>query len=444
MIEKAKNFFESWADRQKRTARVIPVNLRIHDRSTHDQIHKFYFKNWRRYLSKYFTKRPKSAIQRQLKKYESNRSRIKNWFLIDIFAMSIQLVKENHEFVRKETGKGKLRQFLEILWLSVYLPSMPENYYKFEWYDKGFRKKAKEYLHRYELKNVVYKAVNCNGKDNPLISVTDKLKFAEFCLEAGIPAVPTLGFFKGGNFDSVVGIELKGFKGDFFIKPVSGKGGKGAERIEVSQSGDYSLASKGISFSVNEFMAYYKKESLKPEFSDGFIIQPRIINHPSLEKLTGKAVATCRVVTIVNESGAPEAVVSVFRMPGKMTGVVDNSHAGGLASAVNMNTGVLDKASYLGVSGDLSRMSHHPDSGNLVEGFNLPYWDEVLKLAVQSHSLMNSRKIIGWDIAITESGPLVIEANAQPCTDIVQRRLRVPLGSHRFGELLLYHLKKSV
>jgi hypothetical protein len=71
----------------------------------------------------------------------------------------------------------------------------------------------------------------------------------------------------------------------------------------------------------------------------------------------------------------------------------------------------------------------------------LPHWDEVKALAVRAHAAFAGRLMIGWDIAITEDGPVVIEGNRGPDMDLMQRFMETGFCSHhRFGELIAHHL----
>jgi D-alanine-D-alanine ligase-like ATP-grasp enzyme len=66
----------------------------------------------------------------------------------------------------------------------------------------------------------------------------------------------------------------------------------------------------------------------------------------------------------------------------------------------------------------------------------------VKALAVKAHSTFPGRTIIGWDIAITEHGPLIIEGNRGPDMDLMQRFMDVGFcQDHRFGELIAHHLQ---
>lgn len=112
-----------------------------------------------------------------------------------------------------------------------------------------------------------------------------------------------------------------------------------------------------------------------------------------------------------------------------------------MAAPVDITTGRLGLVSYLGQTGDLRFFRQHPASGAVVEGRVLPLWSQVRDLAIRAHEAFKPWMLIGWDICITDDGPVIIEGNSAPCSDILQRRHRKPLGAGRFGELLHYHLK---
>jgi hypothetical protein len=121
---------------------------------------------------------------------------------------------------------------------------------------------------------------------------------------------------------------------------------------------------------------------------------------------------------------------------------VDNIHAGGLACAVSLDRGELGLASDLGSNAQLGWCREHPTTKATIIGTRLPYWDDVRSLAAHARQAFNDRVIIGWDIAITGEGPIIVEGNRGPDMDLMQRFMETGFcDGHRLTELLAHHLR---
>ena len=57
--------------------------------------------------------------------------------------------------------------------------------------------------------------------------------------------------------------------------------------------------------------------------------------------------------------------------------LVDNLHAGGIAAAVDLDTGRLGLASNLGMDCSLGWLDRHPNSGAPITGFQLPLVERI-------------------------------------------------------------------
>ena len=56
-------------------------------------------------------------------------------------------------------------------------------------------------------------------------------------------------------------------------------------------------------------------------------------------------------------------------------------------------------------------VTKHPVTGFVFEGYQLPYWKEVKELVTNAHLLLPEITTIGWDVAITPDGPVLVEGN---------------------------------
>jgi hypothetical protein len=119
---------------------------------------------------------------------------------------------------------------------------------------------------------------------------------------------------------------------------------------------------------------------------------------------------------------------------------VDNYHAGGFASPIDIATGRVGP----GIAKDgFERVGAHPESGVRFEGMTLPFWDETLALVKRVAPFFYDLRTLGWDIAITNSGPMIIEANYLWGVDIVQRPQAEGLNQGRFRAWYERELKQG-
>ncbi len=97
---------------------------------------------------------------------------------------------------------------------------------------------------------------------------------------------------------------------------------------------------------------------------------------------------------------------------------VDNYHAGGVAAAVDVESGTIGRG--IGSRG-LDWLDTHPETKRVFTGLTVPGWDDVLRITRRAAASMPEFPCVGWDLAVTPSGPILIEANSVWGTDIVQR-----------------------
>jgi hypothetical protein len=225
---------------------------------------------------------------------------------------------------------------------------------------------------------------------------------------------------------------------DLFIKIKLGRGGRGAEKWSYVD-GTFRDAA-GQRFTATELSEYQMRRSALEKR----VVEYCLTNHHALGDLNLGALATARILTVRDEHGGIEATDAVFRMPQRPGAQVDNIHAGGIAAPVDIATGRLGRATDLGQRVDSTWHERHPVSGAPIAGRVLPLWPEALALVKRAHELIGDRVVVGWDVAILEDGPCLVEGNGKPDVDLLQRPHRAGLGNARAGTLMAYHLKRAL
>lgn len=340
--------------------------------------------------------------------------------------------------VKQVHGKGFARQMLEQLTLLVGACIPPPFYYVFQLHEAANRRHALDYLYRFELKRGLWPFLKTYlSSHETLAALSDKMLFAERCRQHDIPVVPAIGFARDGCYQALNPQDPELPPRNLFVKSLHGAGGRNAERWHYD-GGIYRDAD-GRALASAQLVEHLEKLSR----DQPYVVRPWLENHPDLLDLCCGVLSTARVLTIRDESGGFEATHAVFKMARDRSALVDNASRGAIASKVDMATGELGRATDMGLERDSRWWDRHPMTGATVTGRKLPAWDRVLATAVKAHEAFPDQVVIGWDIALLETGPELVEGNKGPGIDLMQRANRTPLGSGRFGELLAFHLRRA-
>lgn len=185
----------------------------------------------------------------------------------------------------------------------------------------------------------------------------------------------------------------------FMAKPQDGKCGHGIEKITTS---DY----------PNPFELYDHLISVGCT-----VLEEVIVQHEALNKLYPCSINTLRLVTMLDrESGKVAIPVAFFRI-GNGGRFVDNFNSKGMAVPVDELTGTvkcnaMDKQKNLYIN--------HPMTGTPIKGFRFPYYEEALALCRRAAHVVPEIGYVGWDVAFTPTGPVLVEGNDYPGHDIYQ------------------------
>jgi hypothetical protein len=254
-------------------------------------------------------------------------------------------------------------------------------------------------------------------------ALADKLRFYARAAEHGLPHPPVVAAIRAGRVE----VDRVPPAGPLAMKPADGEGGGGFRLLDWA-GGDVAAFSHFLSG--------------QPGLGRGdWVIQLKVAPHPALRDIALSALPTARMTTIRDEAGAPELVTSVLRFPSVEHVFIDNIKAGGLMAPVDPDTGRLGAACRGKQAGEVDR---HPVTGAEVAGLQLPDWNSAKELVLRAHrEAFPEYSMVGWDIALTPDGPVLIEGNGKPCVVVAQRATGRGIGETRFGALIAHHLKAS-
>lgn len=138
------------------------------------------------------------------------------------------------------------------------------------------------------------------------------------------------------------------------------------------------------------------------------LIEEFVYQHYKLQKLAPRGLNTIRIITQINKNKEVDIIGTILRL--SIDSNTDNLSVGNAAASIDLKTGIVDRKA---VYGDFTKkdIDVHPISGVRIVGFKIPFWEECIQLVKNAalHSLEN--KSIGWDVAVTDNGPILIEGN---------------------------------
>lgn len=123
------------------------------------------------------------------------------------------------------------------------------------------------------------------------------------------------------------------------------------------------------------------------------------------------SVNTVRFMTTLYPDGSAR-VIATFIKIGRAGSCVDNAGSGGNVDVnVDIETGEIKNAIQFDGWRKIKEIDKHPDSGTPLNGVIIENWETIKSEVIKYQQAFPWCKAAGWDIAITDQGPVVIEVN---------------------------------
>jgi len=236
--------------------------------------------------------------------------------------------------------------------------------------------------------------------------VDSKSKMHALCEAIGVPCPAIYGRIATHSAMRHLPRLLQG-RTDFVIKPDRGAGGRGILVVRERQGEDFvrhngeRIDLAGLQQHVSGVVSGLYSLGGNP---DTALIQQRVLLHPAMEKISHQGIGDVRVILYKQVPA-----MAMLRLPTKMSGGRANLHQGGIGAGVDLKTGRTSRAVCRNRITD-----RHPDTGESLVGFQVPFWPEVLAMSVRVAGAVRLG-YLGVDIVLDrDRGPLLLEANARP------------------------------
>ena len=173
------------------------------------------------------------------------------------------------------------------------------------------------------------------------------------------------------------------------VKPIDGSGGKGVEKYEIDED--------------SNTKALFNTLLIRKQL----LIEECITQHEDINKLYADSVNSLRIFTFFDGKES-HILNSVFKIGNG--GVTDNFSSGSMYTFVDDNGVVICPA----IDQDDNYFEKHPLTQEKIIGFKVPMYDKACKMVKDASKVIPEVKYLGWDIAITPKGPVIIEGNCYP------------------------------
>lgn len=173
------------------------------------------------------------------------------------------------------------------------------------------------------------------------------------------------------------------------VKPIDDEGGNGVEKFVYSDN----MNCKDL---FDELVS-----------NNQLLIEECIKQHKDMNTLYDKSVNTMRMFTFFKngESYFLQAVLKIGN-----GGVVDNFSSGGMYTYVSSDGDVYVDA----IDRNDNIYTVHPISNHKIVGFKVPMFNEAVELVKECAKVIPEVAYVGWDVAISENGPVIVEGNCFP------------------------------
>lgn len=213
------------------------------------------------------------------------------------------------------------------------------------------------------------------------------------------------------NHEELENFDWTSLPGGFALKPNRGFGGEGILVVFARKKNrpDAWVKADGSVVTIEDLKAHIRN-ILDGSFSlsntpDTAFFEERLKLLKLFKPYTFKGIPDIRVIVF---NRVP--VMAMLRLPTRASSGKANLQQGAIGVGIDLATGTTTSA----IHGKGQSIEYVPENGLALSGFKIPYWKDVLHLAIQAQEISNLG-FLGADIAIDrDHGPTIIELNARP------------------------------
>lgn len=293
--------------------------------------------------------------------------------------------------VRK--GYGRAWLLADMLYCTIRFGSSFVDYFNFQFY-----RKSKEERADYATMGYMYRFHRVLNAPEAISLVDNKFRFAEnfghLCNRSHT--------FTDSELEALELFLKARVGGNVVFKDPDSTAGRSVQIIKIYE-GPMGLMLDGDTFE-NFCSGIFRRQQF-------IYLEDYIEQHEAIAGISPSGVNTIRVITVVEPDRKIKVLGAIFRI--SVNNSLDNFSQGNLAAEIDQETGIVITGGIRKRSSCDSYHDSHPVTGATIKGFQIPYWQEIIACAMQAALIVPEVRSVGWDIAVTSDGPILVEGNSK-------------------------------
>ncbi|MDM1517661.1 hexapeptide transferase [Myroides odoratimimus] len=286
---------------------------------------------------------------------------------------------ENVDYLSEKSLKSKILILIDVVYCSIVYSLSFNDYFMLRFFSKD-KMERKEYagtgfMYEYQLM--------MNPKKSRFV-LEDKIEFLNYFSSYHGRRWYSINDFKEKR-EEIESLLFNTAK--IVLKNSKGQAGKEVEVVDCMQ--------------INELEDYMRQKGYN-------LIEEFVVQHDKIQELAPRGLNTIRIITQRTNNNTIDILGAILRL--SIESNTDNLSVGNAAVHIDLLSGKVDRAA---VYGDFRKenIEIHPISNVSIVGFEIPFWQECLTIVKHAALEAKENKSIGWDVAITNEGPILIEGN---------------------------------
>ncbi len=245
----------------------------------------------------------------------------------------------------------------------------------------------------------------------------DKQQTKELLAKHGFRVARDLGKLYPSSVSDTLPPLLEAY-GEVFCKPLDLYGGKGCMKLRRADGGEGCFANER--FRTWSELEEQLTHLLAGSQSKYVLLEESIRQHSAVAAIHPSSINTLRLFSVREADGQFRFLQGIIRF-GSGGACVDNATSGGFFAGCDADGILLERAHCWRHEAPVP-MFCHPDTGVVFKGYALPYFEEAKQMICAAHEAIAPQMLIlAWDVAVTPTGPLIVEINNFGSVSLMQR-----------------------